>query len=101
MVPKVVKQLLGSNQPANIQRKALEVLNARFAQKELANPNIPAILQCLARLAMTENKESCNVLNKGKGFSFSYLPPWIVPMAKLHSLIVTLCNQKKKKKNVI
>ena len=66
---KVVKQLLGRDQPANIQRKALEVLNARFGQKELANPNIPAILQCLARLAMTENKESSNVVNKGKDFS--------------------------------
>ena len=69
---KVVKQLLGRDQPANIQRKALEVLNARFGQKELANPNIPAILQCLARLAMTENKESSNVDNKGKE-----LTPWI------------------------
>ena len=69
---KVVKQLLGRDQPANIQRKALEVLNARFGQKELANPNIPAILQCLARLAMTENKESSNVDNKGKD-----LTPWI------------------------
>ena len=68
---KVVKQLLGNNQPANIQRKALEVLNARFGQKELANPNIPAILQCLARLAMTENKEGSNMLNKGIVFDKS------------------------------
>ena len=82
---KVVKQLLGRDQPANIQRKALEVLNARFGQKELANPNIPAILQCLARLAMTENKESSNVDNKGKGFSD--LTPWIILCSLLENLL--------------
>ena len=43
----------------------MEVLNARFAQKELANPNIPAILQALVRLAMSESQEESGVSNKG------------------------------------
>ena len=65
---KVVKQLLGINQPTNIQRKALEVLNARFAQKELDDPNLEPILQALARLAMTDDKDSNTKVSKGMMF---------------------------------
>ena len=65
---KVVKQLLAINQPTNIQRKALEVLNARFAQKELNDPNLEPILQALARLAITDNQEKVDKDTKGKMF---------------------------------
>ena len=65
---KVVKQLLAINQPTNIQRKALEVLNARFAQKELDDPNLEPILQALARLAVTDNQEKVDKDTKGMMF---------------------------------
>ena len=62
---KVVKQLLSLHQPANIQRKALEVLNARFSQNDLNDHNLPAILQALAGLAISEPQDTTNKNAKG------------------------------------
>ena len=57
---KLLRQLLQPKQPHHVQRKALEVLNARFTQKdsgsnELENSTLPQVLKALTDLASAES----------------------------------------------
>ena len=59
------RKLRKSEELEGYERKALEVLNARFAQKDLNDHNLPAILQALAGLAISEPQDTTHKDPKG------------------------------------